>query len=157
MRFLHTFSFFLHSLLPGTRNKHRGPRGGGVTKSKSKKSKGSMKLSMLRRESLFGGTADDAGSMTGPYVPSERSKDTHTDAEIADLMAWVHPRPFPLPSLSLTYSLHRPTAKLNSIRSMAQHTPSTNRRHLVRRSQVRVRWTQLHHPMAMPGTCLDRL
>jgi hypothetical protein len=81
-----------HILLPGARNKHRGPRGDGVTK---KKKKGAMKQSMQRCALLFGGIADSMGStMTAePCLPTERSKDTRTDEEKAALLAWVRQHP----------------------------------------------------------------
>ncbi|KAF8266687.1 hypothetical protein EI94DRAFT_147635 [Lactarius quietus] len=78
-------------LVPSAHNKHRGPRDGGVAKDAKKK--GSTKQSTLRRELLFGDTADGTGSTTGPCLPAEWSKDPRTDEERRDLLAWVRPRP----------------------------------------------------------------
>ncbi|KAF8265745.1 hypothetical protein EI94DRAFT_1855058, partial [Lactarius quietus] len=74
-------------ILAGARNKHRGPRDGGVTKEPKKKA--STKLSTLRREQLFGANTDSTGSTTGPYLPTERSKDMRTEAEKKALLAWA--------------------------------------------------------------------
>jgi hypothetical protein len=79
------------SLIPGARNKHRGPRGGGVvTKDPKKKKKGYTKQSTQRRERLFAGTADGTGSTMKTCLPTER-KDTRTDEEKAEVLAWVGP------------------------------------------------------------------
>jgi hypothetical protein len=77
-------------LIPGARNKHRGPRGDGVT-NRPKKKKGAMKQSTQRRALLFGGNADSTGSTTTaePCLPTERSKDLRTDEEKAELLAWA--------------------------------------------------------------------
>lgn len=89
----------LHSLLPGARKRHRGPRDGGVTKGPKK---GATKKSTQRRELLFGGTTDDTNTKIRPCLPTERSKDTRTSAEKAELLAWVRPRPTFPPLLILT-------------------------------------------------------
>ncbi|KAN0133341.1 hypothetical protein V8E53_008781 [Lactarius tabidus] len=74
-----------NSLGPGARNKHRGPRVGGITKGAKK---GTTKLSTLRRELLFGSTIDGTGSTSGPCHPDERP-DPRTDAERAELLVWA--------------------------------------------------------------------
>jgi hypothetical protein len=92
-----------YSLLPGARNRHCGPRDGGITKGPKKK--GAMKKSTQRRELLFGGTTDGMDSTIQPCLPTELSKDTCTNTEKAELMAWVRPRhalfPSSVPSLTI--------------------------------------------------------
>jgi hypothetical protein len=63
-----------------------------------KKKKGAMKQSTQRRALLFGGNADSTGSTTTaePCLPTERSKDLHTDEEKVDLLAWVCQHPISL-------------------------------------------------------------
>ncbi|KAH8997084.1 hypothetical protein EDB86DRAFT_2828856 [Lactarius hatsudake] len=79
-------------LLAGARKKHRGPRGGGVTKStKGPGKKASTKKRLtLRRELLFSAaTAAGMGSTTQPCLPTERSKDMRTDEERAAVLVWA--------------------------------------------------------------------
>jgi hypothetical protein len=106
-----------YSLISGARNKHHGPRDGGVTKGLKKK--GAMKKSTRRRELLFGGTTDGMGSMIQPCLPTELSKDTCTNAEKAELMAWVRPHhslfPSSVPSLTIPPTQARRGAIRNEI------------------------------------------
>ena len=79
-----------HSLLPGARKSHRGPRDRSVAKGPKKK--GAVKLSTQRRELLFSGTTDGSNAKIRTCLPTERSKDTRTNAEKAELLAWVRLR-----------------------------------------------------------------
>ncbi|KAF8258446.1 hypothetical protein EI94DRAFT_1754671 [Lactarius quietus] len=64
-------------LLPGTRKRHCGPQDGGVPNVDK------------RRELLFIGTADSIVSRSQLCLLTERSKDTRTAAEKAELLAWA--------------------------------------------------------------------
>ena len=103
-----------------------------------------MKQSMLRCELLFGVTTDGASLTMGPCLSAEGSKDTCTDAERAELLAWVRPSSLTLLSHPCThiFSSHRLTVSSSAKNTAAQHTPFTNRRRLM----------QLRLPVAIPGT-----
>lgn len=63
-----------------------------------------MKKSTQRRELLFSGTTDGTNAKIQTCLPTERSKDTRTSAEKAELLAWVCLRPTSPSSHSLILS-----------------------------------------------------
>ncbi|KAH9032488.1 hypothetical protein EDB85DRAFT_2145603 [Lactarius pseudohatsudake] len=127
-------------LLPGARNRHRGPRDPGVTKggvAKPPKKKGTTKQSALRRELLF---SDDAGSTTSqPFLPTERSKDMRTREEKAAVLSWArefvarkkrggrggppHPAPAPSPPPSQPYVSRDATAPVRGDAGVSEGPP----------------------------------
>jgi hypothetical protein len=75
-------SYTCHSLLPGACRDDKGPRSGGVTKTKKK---AALKQSMQRGELLFSTFAPDGTKVTH-CLPTERSKDDNTVQEKAGLL-----------------------------------------------------------------------
>jgi hypothetical protein len=77
------------------------PRDDGVTKDTKK---GSMKQSTLQLNSSLAAPPMAQAQQMGLFLPAERSKDTCTDTERGELLAWVHPHLFSPSSLTCIFS-----------------------------------------------------